>query len=163
MSSVGEHPVLSVAPTLEALPGVLSFDELLREVEATTGGLERGVAVIRCGIGAPLAIDERFVEVMTSAARHSESVVREGAVWAITYTEWPELWGVLEEFAKRDPARIAHHRHALRLRRHPTNHRPAHGRDHRSATRGLHHVVATTPPPRYPPGPDAPGERHWVR
>lgn len=80
-----------------------SLDELLGAVREADepAGLAR--AVIRAGLGSPDDFDVRFFECISQAMSHSDTWVREAALYATTYAAWPQYRHLLEHAAHRDP------------------------------------------------------------
>ncbi|RKT84586.1 hypothetical protein SAMN05421805_103522 [Saccharopolyspora antimicrobica] len=94
--------VKTVTRVFAAYWGVLSFDDLIVEVDTATADA-LPLAVLRAGLGAPAHRDERFVERISACAAAEEDSVREAALWAMTYAEWPVFRPVLREVAAGDP------------------------------------------------------------
>lgn len=101
-SVLGGQSVGTAASVFEVHPGVLHFEELVEGMVSANDSETRGVAVARLGLGAPLAADERIVELIRQKTCDKDPYVREGALWAITYTEWPVFRTVLRRVSAED-------------------------------------------------------------
>lgn len=87
----------------EARLGAWRTDELLTAIDIATEPVEVARAVIRAGLGAPKAFDERFFAVIAAGLRHPDARVRESAVWAVCYAPYPEYRAALEAVRDTDP------------------------------------------------------------
>ncbi|MBE8522317.1 HEAT repeat domain-containing protein [Amycolatopsis sp. H6(2020)] len=61
----------------------------------------------RLGAGAPLTVEEPVLAYIRFSAEHQDAPVRRAAVWAMTYTGWPEFAEVLATLAQDDDPRVA--------------------------------------------------------
>ncbi|MFD7505957.1 HEAT repeat domain-containing protein [Streptomyces sp. NPDC059850] len=76
---------------------------LLLTIDDAPNPLSRARAVIRAGLGAPYAFDESFFSHIRDALGDSHEWVREAAVWATSYSPWPQYRPLLEDIARNDP------------------------------------------------------------
>jgi len=102
-STVGAPPVDSVSAVLEAAPHVLLPDELIGDVESAADPEALSIAIVRLGLGAPEQPDDRFVERISAAADDPSDLVREAAIWAMTFAEWPVFRTTLTRLKHGDP------------------------------------------------------------
>jgi hypothetical protein len=103
VSSLGEELLGNPVTLFSAYPGILDFEELLAEHDATESPDSRSVAVTRLGLGAPLEVDRRFSSRIEQCAFSADDVVREGALWGIIYSEWADVFReTLHRIAKND-------------------------------------------------------------
>lgn len=77
--------------------------ELLDGVREAKPGPDRGRAVLRAGIGAPLDFDQEFFDCVRSALAHPEPPMREIGILAGSYAAWPQYRPLLEAIARDDP------------------------------------------------------------
>lgn len=75
---------------LESELDACRLDELIADVDECSDPQDRSWALIRAGIGAPPAYEERFFTRIRDALRDDDPAVRYGALLAIAYTPWPE-------------------------------------------------------------------------
>jgi hypothetical protein len=88
-----------------------TLDELLDEVDlevalyddGSTGSGSVAQAVIRLGVGAPNEYNEEVFTRISDAMRSAEAWVRKAAIWATTYSRWPQFLPLLSEIADTDP------------------------------------------------------------
>ncbi|MFC4000000.1 HEAT repeat domain-containing protein [Nocardiopsis sediminis] len=64
--------------------------ELLAEVDRAVGPVALARAVLRAGLGAPEEFNEEFFARIGSALQHPDRLVRETAVWAVTFSPYAE-------------------------------------------------------------------------
>jgi hypothetical protein len=76
---------------------------LLSSIEQAEEALARARAVIRAGLGAPDHYDEDFFTRIRDAFGSPEKWVREAAVWATSYSPWPQYRPLLEAVKQSDP------------------------------------------------------------
>lgn len=101
-STVGAPPVETVAAVLEAAPHVVSPDDLIAAVDSAVGIDDKSIAVVRAGLGAPTVVDDRFVRKIGAAAEDESAEIREAAVWAMTFSEWPTFRPLLVQIGRDD-------------------------------------------------------------
>lgn len=101
-STLGARSVESATAVFEVHPKVIDFDTLISELDRAPDSQRRSIAVARAGLGAPLEPHKRFVERIGECAFDQDCRVREGALWAMTYAEWPVFRGVLRTVASED-------------------------------------------------------------
>lgn len=77
-------------------------EEMLESIGATDP-MTRAVAVIRAGLASPEQFDERFFSRIRSAMSDPDRRVREAAIYATTYTTWPQYISALRDVAENDP------------------------------------------------------------
>lgn len=77
--------------------------ELLDGVRKAAPGPDRGRAVLRAAIGAPLDFDQEFFDCVRSALEHPEPPMREIGILATSYAAWPRYRPPLEAIARDDP------------------------------------------------------------
>ena len=80
----------------------LSMNELLAAVAESGDGPRLARALLRVGLGAPLAFDGAVFEVIRSGLSNKDEMVRQSTVYAMTYSPWPEWLPVLREVARDD-------------------------------------------------------------
>ncbi|GAB3417842.1 hypothetical protein [Flindersiella endophytica] len=80
-----------------------SFDDLLREVSEQPDGPDRGAAVLRAGIGAPMDFDQRFFDVIHAAMTDENPQMRGIGVLACSYSPQPQFRPSLEAIAESEP------------------------------------------------------------
>jgi hypothetical protein len=88
-STLGARSVVSASAVFEVHPAVVGFATLLSELDDASDGYDLGVAIARAGLGAPLEEDARLTGAVLRCVASENSQVREGALWAISYAEWP--------------------------------------------------------------------------
>jgi len=76
--------------------------ELLDEAERQPPGPDRGRAILRAGLGAPMKFDRRFFELITEAMRSPEAPVRAIGIRACSYSPVAEYRPELERIAQGD-------------------------------------------------------------
>jgi len=98
---------------VEGIEGVLKMhlpfledDEILSLPETSSSTSHRALSVIRLGFGAPLTFDQRFADRISEATGDINAKIRTAALWAITYTEWPEFRPLLSRVAEYDQKRL---------------------------------------------------------
>lgn len=101
-STLGEKSVDAGSAVFEVHPKVVTFDQLISDADSAVDSQDKGIAVVRLGLGAPLEVDDRFVERINRSVQSSDEHVREGALWAINYTEWPIFRRTLREISMKD-------------------------------------------------------------
>ena len=77
--------------------------ELLNDWDEAPHDSAQIAAILRIGVGAPSEYDEGFAERLRAALARSDPAVREAALAAIGYTEWPEFDEALVEILESDP------------------------------------------------------------
>ncbi len=102
-SKVAPEEIDSAVALFEAHPGVLTFEDLIQQATSTRDPESEAEAVARAGLGAPLVADARFTDTIQNASASPHTRVREGALWAMAYTEWIDFSGTLEQIARSDP------------------------------------------------------------
>ncbi|MEU7004079.1 hypothetical protein [Nonomuraea sp. NPDC046570] len=102
-SSLGAAEVEGCVAVFAAHPLVMTFDELIGVCDAADAPDSKGAALARCGLGAPIEADERFVERLEAGAFADEAAIREGALWGMAYAEWPVFRRPLDRAARNDP------------------------------------------------------------
>jgi hypothetical protein len=83
-----------------------TIDELLTEAASyATSGDPRAFAqaVIRLGVGAPNDYNGEVFNRILAAMHSPETWVRKAAIWATTYSRWPQFLPLLSEVADKDP------------------------------------------------------------
>jgi hypothetical protein len=76
---------------------------LLISIDEARDALALARAVIQAGLGAPDSYDEDFFTKIREAFSSPEKWVREAAVWATSYSPWPQYRPLLETVARDDP------------------------------------------------------------
>ncbi|GAA4627380.1 hypothetical protein GCM10023196_039330 [Actinoallomurus vinaceus] len=104
-SGLGPDIVDHMMAVFRAYPGILTFEALLDDLDAATETEARDVAVRRAGLGAPAQMDERLVARITECATAKDKRLREGALCAIGYTEWPVFLPLVRKMAAEDRKR----------------------------------------------------------
>ena len=96
----------------EALIGVLeralpswSVARLLTEVDRGAGFDEKGRALIRLAIAAPKEFDPAVFERVRDCLIHPDERLRALAIWATSYTPWPEYRRLLANVAAEDASK----------------------------------------------------------
>ncbi|MDQ2809091.1 MAG: hypothetical protein M3Z04_19630 [Chloroflexota bacterium] len=79
-----------------------SADELLQEARTAQTRAEKKETVARLGVGAPLAYNEDFFQLLHDAMNDPEPEVRRVAVWVATYPAWAQLRKPLEQVRDED-------------------------------------------------------------
>ncbi|MGW2866783.1 hypothetical protein [Kitasatospora sp. NPDC001225] len=102
-SRLGPETAGMAVAVFEVHPEVVTVDELIAELDSARGTDDEAVAVARAGLGAPLEPDERLVQRISSSLRSADDVVREGALWAVSYSEWPIFRKAVRQLAESDP------------------------------------------------------------
>lgn len=102
-SPLGAAEVEGCIAVFAAHPHVLTFDELIDLCDAADSPPTQGMTLARAGLGAPIEVDERFVERLEAGAVADDGAVREGALWGMAYAEWSVFRPALEEAAQSDP------------------------------------------------------------
>ncbi|MGW0791111.1 hypothetical protein ACWD04_23425 [Streptomyces sp. NPDC002911] len=102
---VGEDAaaVRGAAEIIEVRLHTWRLDELVAEVDSSSGPTELTQAVIRAGLGAPEEFDDRFFTRINDALRHSDTRVRESAVWSVSYVPYPNYRPQLVQVRDHDP------------------------------------------------------------
>lgn len=77
-------------------------DELLAEVSSARSAKEKGLALIRAGIGAPERPTKSYVHTFFEAMRSPSPTVRLSGITAMGYAEWPEFLELLDAVAVDD-------------------------------------------------------------
>ena len=97
--AVVERLALSIAEDLEPW----SVRELAEAIdrESSSAGLVRLLA--RLGLSAPYSFDETVFMRLARALRHESASVRLEAVYALSYSPWPEYEPILGQLAAQDP------------------------------------------------------------
>jgi hypothetical protein len=82
-----------------------TIDELIRKVDSySPAGNPRDLAraVIRLGVGAPNDYNDEVFRWISHAMRSPEAWVRKAAIWATTYSRWPQFLPLLGQVADTD-------------------------------------------------------------
>ncbi|MGW4045203.1 hypothetical protein [Streptomyces sp. NPDC004721] len=96
--------VHGAAGVFEEHLNALTLEELIADVDGAVLSPERlSDAVLRAGVGAPREFDERFFTRIDAALRHPDPQVREGALWAVTYSPWSQYRERVLEMSRSDP------------------------------------------------------------
>lgn len=82
-----------------------SVEELAAMPASVTTVDARARSVVLAGLGAPKTVDQGILSTVTGAAQDTEDRVREAAVVAASFAEWPELRPVLQEISVNDRKR----------------------------------------------------------
>jgi hypothetical protein len=101
-SSLDEESLRNPVTLFSVHPEVLSLEDLLSELDSSNSPDRRSVAVTRLGVGAPLKVDDRLFSRIEQCAFSEENIVREGAVWAIIYSEWFAFRETLRSISEND-------------------------------------------------------------
>lgn len=89
-------------------------DALLEAIDEVAGVEGRHeAAILRAGLGAPLSFDEDVFDYLTDHFRDAEVGIRRAAVWAVSYSPWPEYLPLLREVARNDPDEDVRHNATL--------------------------------------------------
>lgn len=88
-----------VRPSLE----VRSQSELLEALWSNHDETELPAALLAAGLGAPLRFAEDLFLPVSQALDHPDPGIREAALWALAYTEWPEWRTVVTPLGDTDP------------------------------------------------------------
>ncbi|GGP52328.1 hypothetical protein [Saccharothrix coeruleofusca] len=102
-SWLGAQEVETAAAVFEVHPKIFRFQELIAAVDSADNTETKALAIARAGLGSPLEPQDDFVERITGAAREQDPILREGALWAITYTEWNLFNPLVQDMADNDP------------------------------------------------------------
>ncbi|MER5291774.1 hypothetical protein ABT382_06740 [Streptomyces pharetrae] len=81
----------------------VTLDELIDEVDSASSLEQLSEALLRAGVGAPREFDERFFSRIINALSHPSSEVREGALWAVTYSPWSQYRERVLDISRSDP------------------------------------------------------------
>lgn len=92
LSLTGDFPEVVEAATelVKSSVDFYSFEELLEEVDVAEGSLNTGRALIRSSLGAPPEYDDRLFGKVRDFLSGSDPALQEAAIWATSYTPWPE-------------------------------------------------------------------------
>ncbi|WP_199512585.1 hypothetical protein [Nucisporomicrobium flavum] len=82
----------------------LTMKELTAAVGEAGAGPELARALLRVGLGAPLAFDATVFDVIRGGLANEDAMVRQSTVYATTYSPWREWLPVLREVARDDPS-----------------------------------------------------------
>ena len=82
---------------------MLSFAELIRAAGDRKAARERGRALIRAGVGAPPEFDERLAKLVREFLAGADPVLREAALWTMSYVPAAEYRDLLGRAAEHDP------------------------------------------------------------
>ncbi|GHH10965.1 hypothetical protein [Streptomyces lanatus] len=88
--------------TIEQSLAVWTVDEMLEDCYVNVWPAGWVKALLRVGAGAPLSAVPEIVEHIEFSAEHKYAEVRRAAVWAMTYTAWPEFQGCLTRLSGTD-------------------------------------------------------------
>jgi hypothetical protein len=101
----GSDAVKTSAITAQVQEGLKfwSLRDLCRLVDIVKDPVKIGLAVLRLGLGSPYSYDSEVFQRITSALTHEDRRTRDMAIWATTYSPWPEYLPSLREVAENDP------------------------------------------------------------
>jgi len=77
--------------------------EMLQEFDSAHAPQPRGRALLRLGVGAPEEFDSAFFSRIKEGLSDPDERVRNVAIWACTYSPWPQYRAPLEQIANSDP------------------------------------------------------------
>lgn len=77
--------------------------DLSRLVDVAKDPVRIGLAVLRLGLGAPYEYDEAVFQRMSRGLTHEDGRTRDMAIWATTYSPWPQYRPLLRYIAEHDP------------------------------------------------------------
>lgn len=82
--------------------GLCTSEDLLGGIEAADSDDEKGRALVRAGIGAPLNPDNRYSRAFIESVSHASPNVRRNGIMAIGHAEWAPFRELLDAVAKQD-------------------------------------------------------------
>ena len=82
---------------------VVSFGDLLRSIEKQQTIRNQGRALIRAGVGAPPEFDKRLAKAIKKFLRSDDPVLREAALFTMSYVPAAQYRAFLDEAAQQDP------------------------------------------------------------
>jgi len=77
--------------------------DLCRLVDVAKDPVRIGVAVLRLALGGPYEYDEEVFQRMSRGLTHGDGRTRDMAIWATTYSPWPQYRTLLRSIAEHDP------------------------------------------------------------
>jgi hypothetical protein len=100
----GEHrPLLqALSTTLVDALDAWTLEELRNAFDESADEAVLGENLIRLAMGAPQEMDSRVLRRLESALSHPSDHVRELAVWAVSFTPWPQFRPPLNGIARQD-------------------------------------------------------------
>lgn len=102
-SRLGPEPADMAVAVFEVHPEVIPVDELISELDSARGTADEALALARAGLGAPLEPDQRLVQRISSSLKSADDRIREGALWAVSYSEWPTFRDAVRQLTETDP------------------------------------------------------------
>lgn len=79
-----------------------TLEEMLHDFDVNVYPAGWGKALLRLGAGAPIQENEEVVIRVRESVQHKDPQVRQAAIWAMVYTEWPVFRDVLLSMAEAD-------------------------------------------------------------
>jgi hypothetical protein len=101
----GEDPNLtsSIGGWVEEQLHPWRLKDLCRLVDVARDPVRVGLAVLRLALGAPYECTPEVFERIAKALEHEDERTRDMAIWATTYSPWPEYKPILRRIAQSDP------------------------------------------------------------
>lgn len=100
---------------IESELDVVPIVEIINAVDQEQDSLRLGREIIRLGVAAPLAYDDDVFARISNALRSPDDRVRQLAMWATTYSSYPEYRPIMRTIAQNDPEQSARERAAFVL------------------------------------------------
>jgi hypothetical protein len=92
-----------VATRVAADTGVWTLDEAVDAVESAARPTQRGLAILRLGLGAPDEFDEKVFRQISAALLDDDQEIRNIGVFATTYSPLPQYRSILLGIQNEDP------------------------------------------------------------
>jgi hypothetical protein len=104
VTGVEDEPVAHFSGIVSEYFDAVDDETLLGAVDAASTADERRGALIVLGMGAPAAVDRRFLDRIEEGLHAQSEGVREGALYGAAYTLWPSLVESVRRMAAEDPS-----------------------------------------------------------
>lgn len=95
---------------IESELDIIPIAEIMNAIDREQDSLALGREIIRLGVTAPLAYDDDVFFRISNALRSPDDRVRELAMWATTYSSYPEYRPILRMIAQNDSVQSARER-----------------------------------------------------
>jgi hypothetical protein len=113
-SSIGNFAE-GYAKVIEEEVDILSIAEIARALDAEQDLLRKGREIIRLGVAAPSTYDESVYSRIRGALDSPDERLREMAVWATSYSSYPQYRPLLRRVAQDDAVQRLRERAAMML------------------------------------------------
>lgn len=104
VSGSDPNMIASLAREIELELESWSLDELIDAVDTAEDSRDKARLVVHLGIAAPLEFNGRIFENIARALQHEEEAIRHAALWATSFSPWPQYRAKLAEVAREDPS-----------------------------------------------------------